>query len=379
MSAPDGVEGFSSTAALFADVDQQAADETAEQRRDDESQWPLETMTSKAVSDTPPEPDWLLKLSGSGYLQRGKVCLFTAPGGTGKSFAAVGLGLAVATEKAWLRPGAWSDRKNYPKGNKLPEIPKGIEVTKPGHVVLILGEEEPEDAKRRIHYTAKMMGLKPGELDSGRLHVMSLAGKSPRLIRSDKGGQAARSTLYESLFRRLENLTPEGLALVVIDPLARFAGPDAEVSPDAATAFMEAMEALTQLEGRPSVLVLHHERKSGGSGASAARGTTALVDAPRAALRLKRIVRKAPSGSNQEDVWLEVDGHRALWLLNTKANNGPLGKPMMLVIDSKHNGAVRAAATGEVESIKALLAPKASSSKGSAGPDKPRSRNPYAK
>ena len=76
---------------------------------------------------------------------------------------------------------------------------------------------------------------------------------------------------------------------------------------------------------------------------------------------------------------MEVDGHRALWLLNTKANNGPLGKPMMLVIDSKHNGAVRAAATGEVESIKALLAPKASSSKGSAGPDKPRSRNPYAK
>ena len=89
----------------------------------------------------PPARRWLLRDARTGNREGvfplGKVGLLAAAGGAGKTTAVVQLSVAVATQTTWL--GAF-------------EIPEA------GKVLLALGEEDGQEAHRRIHRAAREAG-----------------------------------------------------------------------------------------------------------------------------------------------------------------------------------------------------------------------------
>jgi hypothetical protein len=91
----------------------------------------------------PPKREWLLRDARSslsnGVLPLGKVGLFISEGGLGKTMALVQCAIAVATGSTWL--GSYS--------------------TKPGRVLLILGEEDAEEVRRRFYNAVKASRYAP--------------------------------------------------------------------------------------------------------------------------------------------------------------------------------------------------------------------------
>jgi RecA-family ATPase len=168
-----------------------------------------------------------------------------------------------------------------------------LEVATTGRVLLVLGEEEEEEAKRRLHYAGAMMGLTAEQKDRAakNLVVLPMAGRDVALTRSLEDvepGHLPETPLLHELRRRLEADGP--WALVVLDPLARFAGADVETDNAAATRFVQVLEQLVKAPGSPTVLLTHHTTKTarregaGSSDAAAAtaqRGASALTDGVR--------------------------------------------------------------------------------------------------
>jgi RecA-family ATPase len=274
---------------------------------------------------TPPPPRrWLLELRSSGPTQQveppqgvlplGKVGMLAAAGGVGKTMALVQLALAVATGREWL------DTYATPQ---------------PGHVLLALGEEDLEEVRHRVYAAGLWLRLtdKEQQLAADRVVILPLAGA--RLSLTDEAG--ARTPVFEELHDRLVSSEHEW-RLVALDPLSRFAGVHAEVDNHAATVFIETLEALTQVPGRPTVLVAHHTTKlsrsseGDGSAAIAARGATALTDGARWVANLE--FGRTPAGS--------------LRLTVSKANYSQ--KPPPLALLRTEGGALRAETKKEAAS-----------------------------
>src|SRR5690606_13939290 len=92
--------------------------------------------------------------------------------------------------------------------------------------------------------------------------------------------------------------TGRSFKLIVMDPLSRFAGPEAEVDNAAATALVQDFERLTQMQGKPAVLVAAHERKRGKTedeSADMTRGASALTDGARWVARLEPESKEHPA------------------------------------------------------------------------------------
>ncbi len=227
-------------------------------------------------NDRPPARRWLVIRPDedgkrTGVLPLGKVGLLAGAGAAGKSWLTTQLAVAVATGARWV----------------------GLEVDTPGRVLLVLGEEEAEEARRRLHYAGEMMELTPAQKAdaAANLVVLPMAGRDVALTQSLEDvepGQLPETPLLHELRRRLQVGGP--WALVVLDPLARFAGADVETDNAAATRFVQVLEQLVKAPGNPAVLVTHHTTKTarregaGGSDAAAAtaqRGASALTDGVR--------------------------------------------------------------------------------------------------
>jgi hypothetical protein len=156
--------------------------------------------------------------------------------------------------------------------------------------------------------------------------------------------------MVDGLARTLAEQAGPGFALVILDPLSRFGGLEAEVDNGLATRTVGALERLTRLPGEPAVLVAHHERKGGGKGTDAVRGASALVDGARWVARLQPV----ELGGRR---WRSKAGHRAVWLRLVKTNyTPPLEAPCLVMLDSGHGGAPRFARTGELDELRAALA-----------------------
>ena len=221
-----------------------------------------------------PPRRWLLKRDGNGVLPLGKLGIFAAAGGAGKTMACIQLALAVATGRQWL--GAF-------------DVPvEGV-----GHVLLALGEEDAEEVRRRMYHAAKAMKLTDGEkakaLES--IVVIPLAGTHVALTQSEGKGDDVETGAAKALRERMTS-GGDGWRLVIFDPLARFAGADAEKDNAAATRFIETAESFCKLPGSPSVLIVHHsaQHARGGDSSKAeanrdasqvARGATAITDGAR--------------------------------------------------------------------------------------------------
>jgi RecA-family ATPase len=148
-------------------------------------------------------------------------------------------------------------------------------VPAPGKVLLVLGEEDGEEVHRRVHRAAHQTGVTPPE---GAIVTLPLTGMACPMIEEGDDG-AFLAWLREFV------ATTGPYALIVVDPVSRFCGQDAERD-NAATRFCQALESLIVPSGGASVLGSHHVNKgSRGSGAtvdaSSPRGASAIVDGSR--------------------------------------------------------------------------------------------------
>lgn len=235
--------------------------------------------------EPPPAREWLLTVPENALypmrrvLPRGVVGMLAAGGSVGKTMALTQLAVAVATGKRWL-PCDGGGHEDFP-GFDTPE--------QGGRVLLALGEEDVGEARRRLHSAVMGSGLTRDEKEraAARIVLLPLMGQGVQLIApADKFGTVPpQPTTFALDLRARLMASEEPWALVVIDPLSRWAGPDTETDNAAATKFVQLLETFTDAPGRPTVLVAHHTTKGakreGATDDTAARGASALSDGVR--------------------------------------------------------------------------------------------------
>lgn len=229
----------------------------------------------RAALDTRPEPRrWLLRHPtkdwqpcdpnfGDGMLPLGKAGLLAAEGGAGKTAVLIQLAICVVTGERWLG-----------------HFVIGAEA-QGRRVVLALAEEDFEEVGRRMFEACDALGLDEAEreLVAEQVIVLPLAGEPVALLEAEPYGGAIRETPALASLRRLLSDEAHPLALVVLDPLARWAGADAESDSRIATRLIQAVESLTRCPGGPAVIVAHHSSKlARRAGDVDARGSTAITD-----------------------------------------------------------------------------------------------------
>lgn len=269
----------------------------------------IQWLSPDRLLERPPAREWLLSRNGAGVLPAGRVGMLVAAGGAGKTMALCQLALSVACGQPWLDT---------------------FEVSRPGAVLLALAEEDSAEIQRRLFAAANLAGMSRDERERAahRLVALPLAGRHVPLTESDGAGNCRTTVLRDELMRTLDALRVDW-SLLVLDPLARFAGADVERDSYAATHLVQTFESLCELRGRPTVLAAHHSAKwarrsdAPATGAEAARGATALTDGVRWVAQL------------------DADGPSAAVLRVTKQNYGPPVDDLLLLRDPEHQGALR--------------------------------------
>lgn len=229
----------------------------------------------------PAEPKWLMYRCTDdgrrvGAVREGKTGLLAAQGGAGKTRLLCELAVDMASGKPWM--GAY-------------------EASSPGKVLLVLAEEDGEEARRRLFAATSGLTEKQMVEAADRIMLVPLAGVPCNLLEKDEVGNSTPSFFYQDLVSGVARRGP--WRLVILDPLSRFADDDTEESARAATRFVQQLEALSlALDGEPAVWVAHHTTKSsrekdrkGDARAvtgGAIRGSGALVDAVRWASTLTK-------------------------------------------------------------------------------------------
>lgn len=224
----------------------------------------------------------------SGFLPEGKACMIASPGGCGKTFLLAHCALAAATGTEWINAKA----------------------VRPIKVLFVAAEEEDDELWNRFYNMAQGLGLDRNKhlLDLALDNIIALPqrGRSQRLI--DDNGEPTKS--YLDLKRLIE--TNADIKLVILDPAARFMGADTEINNASATDWVNLIDSLTMVGGKPTVLVAHHTNKSAlrpvGNDKkpifdqSMCRGASALVDGFRWVLGLQR----SEGEENQRSIFVKL-------------------------------------------------------------------------
>lgn len=303
-----------------------------------------------SLSERPPPREYLLRAKSTaqspGLFVKGRVGMIHAQGGTGKTMANMSFAVGVASGQPVLN---------------------SFYVDRPGDVLLAVAEEDEAEARRRLYDTAAVMKLddRARELAEKRLVLLPLIGKDVAFTTASHGA-FTRTPYFEAFLAKLRSLARDW-ALVIIDPLSRFAGPDTEKDNAAATKFIETLEAIvTTLPSQPNVLVAHHQGKVKVGEKRTARGASALRDGAR--LECELVGRR-----RLEDAPALVD------LELTKNNYAGDALSVALARDPKHGGALRPASSCELtayddakaKAAKAAEATKGNGKKGANGKPKP--------
>jgi hypothetical protein len=251
-----------------------------------ETELTLEFINERSINyllDEAPETPRLINYLDEGvpkpFIRKGITAMLVGAGGTGKTHILTQLGLAIAMGGNWL--------DTYP-------------VERPGYVFLGLGENSEQDIHRLLRKTVKSLTRKwsnknlfdpdPLVAAGNRLVVKSFTGMDASFIR-----QGLSTGFYHTLFHGLKMKEPkEGWSCIILDPISRFLGADAENDNASATQFIALLERFSiDLRGNPTVIFGHHMNKSGVSGIgtdqSAARGSSALTDGVRWQANLERV------------------------------------------------------------------------------------------
>ncbi len=270
------------------------------------------------LSKVPPKRKYLFNCpeafdEESGFLPEGKACMIVSPGGCGKTFLLTHCALAAATGTDWLHTKA----------------------TKPVKVLFIAAEEDENELWIRFYKMAKSLGFmdKPEIMNLALDNIIPLPtlGVNQRLI-SDAGEP---KEFYHDLKSTIER-DPE-IKLVILDPAARFMASDTEIKNSAATDWVNLIEGLTLVGGKPTLLVAHHTNKGAirpvGSektpdfNQSMARGASAIIDGFRWVLGLQRSEAK--------------DSLRSIFIKMLKSNYTKLGQILEFEQDYENSGTLK--------------------------------------
>ncbi len=227
-------------------------------------------------------------------LPSGKLAILSAPGGTGKSFLLLELGLAVASGEPVIL---------------------GIVPDAAGPTRYISFEEDETDIHNRLVALFQTFSISP---PVETFFPSAMEGENLPLI---KGGEKNVEAI-----KYLENVC-EGMRLVILDPLSRLHESD-ENSNSEMKRVMQVLISIAR-KTRCAIIVAHHTSKSAvlngqGDLQQSARGASCLVDDPRLVLTLSR---KGPNKKSQYEN--EDDG--GLTLTWAKMNGCRPIKPLELV------------------------------------------------
>ncbi|KAG6559267.1 AAA domain (plasmid) [Candidatus Rhabdochlamydia oedothoracis] len=242
------------------------------------------------LKEAPKMPRLINYMEGSyvkAFIRKGIVGMLVGSGGVGKTHALAQLAISITTGIPWLG--------KYP-------------VEKTGYVFMGMGENSEEDIHRLLRKTVKKLfreqtsffDKNPLLEASTRLAVASFNGLDSSFIYKGKPTQA-----YELLLQELKEKEPkEGWSCIILDPISRFLGADAETDNASATRFIALLERLTlELEGHPTVLFGHHMSKNAQAARNtdqgAARGSSAITDGVRWQANLEKI-RKTLNSEEEE-------------------------------------------------------------------------------
>lgn len=235
---------------------------------------------SKFLKTYPPEYDWLI----DGSLQQGQVGMVAAPGGIGKSFLLLQLGMTVASGTDFL--------------NGI------VSASKKGPVMAVFAEDDEATIHRRIQAIAGhcLDSAPTGDLDFSAptpfadkakhfddLIVFSGVGHDMRFFEKKKENLRTTQT-YEAFLARCKEI--DGVSLVILDPISRFYTEN-ENDNQTATFFASLLERIAKETGA-TVIAIHHTAKlSKGDEPTdkylqqdAARGASGFVNAVRWQLNL---------------------------------------------------------------------------------------------
>ncbi len=285
-------------------------------------------LTVEDLRADPPRREYLLRTaSGSGVFPRGRVGLLAARGGSGKTLALIQIATAIATGTGPWGPAGWHATE--------------------GRVLLLLGEEDLAEIQRRLHFAAKAARLDSDEslaAIADRVTMLPLAGVGVALTADleDPTGALPETDRAAELRALLCSAVAERrpYSLVILDPLARFAGAETEKDNSAATRLIQTVETFTAPNcGAPAVIVAHHVRKRGREddqeSSDPIRGASALVDGARWAATLDPLPR--------------LDGAPELVRLRVvKSNYAPTPEPLVLCRPADGHGCLRVATAEEV-------------------------------
>ena len=227
------------------------------------------------LCEPPPAQPWLLwdELDNRPAIPLGRAGTLSGAGGTSKTTVCVQLAVAVALGRSWL----------------------GFAIRSAGPVALLCAESDQRIMRRQLHRSCNSERLSRDDRDTvaSNICVFPLAGRDPSLLARGEHGNLEPTAAYRQILDELERAAASGgfgWSLIVLDPLARFAGPDTEGDTGAATRFVSTVETFCELRGTPTVIVTHHSsKKAREAGGANARGVSALTDGFRFSLELTRI------------------------------------------------------------------------------------------
>lgn len=215
----------------------------------------LESARATRFRETPKPRDWTTE----GLLLKGRAAILAGPGGVSKSTLANLLSLCIA--------------------NGVPLF--GQFACPQGAVLIFNAEDDEGELHRRFWYLRQATSL---SLDN--VYAVPRVGMS-NLLTDGPSGALRMTELAHAIVASAAQIP--NLRLIVIDPLARWRGGDENAAPDA-TRIVEVKEHIAAQTGAAVLSVQHANKAADGrvdAGQAAVRGSSALVDGVRAALRLR--------------------------------------------------------------------------------------------
>ena len=290
------------------------------------SSW-MDRLKSKVISSSewnqelPPRPALVRNSEGEVFIPKGKVCMISGSGGKGKSFLTLHLAMSIIMSKYDHHTLAITDKKEnlYVIDDEIGD----------GGCLLLYGEDD----RHELNYRMKtLFNHKTSYLnESSKSTAMRAIDQYMRVIPMVEVGESSvrdhgfgneNSPAYKR-WSELKSVLMNydyPLHLIVIDPLIHFVSCGIETDNEQAGAFMKQLNELTQLKGNPSVLVIHHAKKSD---SSSYRGSSALSDNARWVASLDWI--KTQGQDEEEEYEVDDSGNRIVQLKVTKSNSSSVG------------------------------------------------------
>lgn len=220
----------------------------------------LSTATGEWITSAPPPREYLARdvRTGRGAMPATGVAILAAAGGAGKSYATIGLALAVATGTPWL-------------GVMRPE--------RPGRVLIVSAEDPAIEIRRRVYAIARAYGI--ASIPDDSVDIIDVHDVHMPLLESDRG--TITPTVHAAALATLVRQRGP-YSLSIVDPVARISGASIDADNAAATALITQLEAISTAGGG-LVVAVHHTgqtaRRAGITDATALRGATGLGDGAR--------------------------------------------------------------------------------------------------